>query len=459
MNVATDEIRVLSATGILGYGFPQESFEEGLRRKPHVIGIDAGSTDSGPYYLGSGKSLMGRESVKRDLSIALKGARALGVPLIVGTAGFSGADVHLSAAYELLREIAQENGLHFLVALIHAEFDKEYLKAQLRAGKIRSFVPGTRELTEDDIEGSTRIVGQMGVGPFIRALDMGAEVILAGRACDTAIFASYPLKNGFPHGLAVHMAKILECGAYCAVPGAVADCMMGTLRSDHFVIEPLNPRRKCTPTSVAAHTLYEQPDPYLIYEPEGVADLHDAVYEQLDGGRVKVSGSRFLEAGQYTIKLEGCRNVGYRTIAIAGVRDSAVIRRIDEIEASVRAHVENTLAGNTDPGSYRLKFRRYGLDAVFEAMEPERHSGRTYELGIVIDVVARTQELANAVCAVARSTLLHCEYEGRKATAGNLAVPFSPSDIAVGPVYEFNVYHLLQVDDLTAPFEVELVEL
>ena len=45
-----NEIRVLSPTAILGYGFPEESFIEGMRRKPHVIAVDAGATDPGPYY-------------------------------------------------------------------------------------------------------------------------------------------------------------------------------------------------------------------------------------------------------------------------------------------------------------------------------------------------------------------------------------------------------------------------
>ena len=43
-----EEMRILSTTAILGYGFPMESFEEGMKRKPHVIAVDAGSTD--PNY-------------------------------------------------------------------------------------------------------------------------------------------------------------------------------------------------------------------------------------------------------------------------------------------------------------------------------------------------------------------------------------------------------------------------
>ena len=39
-----DEIRILSPTAILGYGFPEVSFAAGLDRRPHLIAVDAGST-------------------------------------------------------------------------------------------------------------------------------------------------------------------------------------------------------------------------------------------------------------------------------------------------------------------------------------------------------------------------------------------------------------------------------
>ncbi len=86
-----DELRILSPTAILGYGFPVESFEEGMKRKPHVIAVDAGSTDPGPYYLGAGKSFTDNNSVKRDLEIMIPAALEAGIPVIIGTAGGSGA--------------------------------------------------------------------------------------------------------------------------------------------------------------------------------------------------------------------------------------------------------------------------------------------------------------------------------------------------------------------------------
>ena len=60
-----EEFRILSTTAILGYGFPEKSFEEGLKRNPHLIAVDAGSTDPGPYYLRSEERRVGKECRSR----------------------------------------------------------------------------------------------------------------------------------------------------------------------------------------------------------------------------------------------------------------------------------------------------------------------------------------------------------------------------------------------------------
>jgi len=108
-------------------------------------------------------------------------------------------------------------------------------------------------------------------------------------------------------------------------------------------------------------------------------------------------------------------------------------------------------------GDYQFLLRRYGLDGVMGALEPAQDR-RPHELGLVLEVVARTQELADTICAFARATMLHYDYRGRKATAGNLAFPHAPSDIPAGPVYRYSVYHLLEVDDPTMLFPIEFVE-
>lgn len=436
-----DEFRTLAVNGHLGYGFLTSSLERGLAARPHLVAADAGSTDAGPYYLGSGDQLTKPPSVAHDLRRALVGARALGVPLIIGSAGMAGGRPHVQSLLDILRRVAGEEGLHFRLAVIDAEVSKQVVLDGLASGRVTS-MPGVPPLTAEDVEGSERIVGQMGLEPFAEALDAGAEVVIAGRSCDTALFAAMPIRQGFDPGLAMHMAKIMECGAQCALPLAANDSLLGVLREDHFLVRPLDPGRRCSPHSVAAHALYEQAHPHLIHEPGGTIDLRDARYEQVDEQTVRVSGSRWLSTEPFAIKLEGARKVGYRTVTFAGVRDDAVIRNLDGIVAHVRASVAEQVRDQIAGDGYELDFRVYGRDAVLGSLEPSPHPG--HEVGVLIEAIAPTQDLADTILALARSGTLHCPFDGRKTTAGNLAFPFSPSDFRGGPVYEFSVYHLLE---------------
>lgn len=447
-----EELRILSPTAILGYGFPMESFMEGMKRKPHVIAVDAGSTDPGPYYLGAGISFTDRNSVKRDLEIMIPAGLEANIPVVVGTAGGSGARPHVEFVLDIVREIAKEKGLSFKMAIIQSEFDKEFVKENVRQGNISPLFPA-KEITEKDVDECVHIVAQMGEEPFIQALNEGADVIIAGRSYDPSVFSSLAIKEGFDKGLAMHIGKILECAAIAAYPGSGSDCMFGYLHKDNFVLEPLSPLRKCTTLSVAAHTLYEKTNPYILPGPGGAINLHESKFEQVDDNKVRVSGSRFVPTEEYFVKLEGVRKVGYRTISCAGVKDPIMISKIDDITESVRARVKNNFEtyGIKD---FFLDFKVYGKNGVMAMFDGVEES-KSDELLIIIEAVADTQEKANTICGFARSTMLHFGYDGRISTAGNLAFPFSPSDCKMGEVYEFNVYHLMKVADPASLFPVE----
>jgi hypothetical protein len=450
-----EEIRVLSPTAILGYGFPMKSFKEGMKRHPHVIAVDAGSTDPGPYYLGAGVSFTDRTAVKRDLEILISAAIEEEIPVIIGSAGGSGGNPHLDWNVDIVKEIAEEKGLSFKMAIIRAELDKEYVIDKIEKGKVTPLDPAP-DITKDEIQKTVRIVGQMGVEPFIKALDEGVQVILAGRAYDPVVFAAFAIKNGYDMGLATHMGKILECACIAAVPGSGSDCMIGYLGKDYFKVQPLNPARKCTTLSVSAHTLYEKTNPYILPGPGGILDLTNTKFEQDTENSVKVSGSKFIPSETYTIKLEGVKKVGYRTVSIAGTRDPIMIEQIDEIIDGVRERVADNFKDANF--KYHLDFKIYGRNGVMGALEPKKKiSG--HELGIIIEAVADSQTISNTICSFARSTMLHYGYKGRIATAGNLAFPYSPSDIQAGEVYEFNVYHIIQIEDPCELFPIEIVEL
>ena len=440
------EYKILSPTGILGYGFPEKSLAAGIAKKPDLIACDAGSTDPGPYYLGSGIPFTNASAVKRDLTLLLCAACELHIPLVIGSAGGSGATPHLEREVGILKEIAAEKKLSFKLAVVSAEFEKDFLLRQFDAGHIHK-LGAAPELTKQDILDSTHIVAQMGVEPILAALKDGAQVILCGRCYDPAAFAAPAIFNGYDPALATHLGKILECAAIAATPGSASDCMFGYLGEDYFRVEPLNPERRCTPLSVSAHTLYEKSDPCLLPGPGGVLDLRGCSFTAEDERTVRVTGSKIIKKDP-TVKLEGCRCAGYRTISICGNRDPIFLSQIDDILENVKRRTRENLSADFD---YALDFIVYGKNGVMGALEPVNQI-MGYEAGIVIDAVADTQERASAVCSVARSTLLHYGYPGRIATAGNLAFPFSPSDIKVGAIYTFSVYHLLDAPDPAALF-------
>jgi hypothetical protein len=448
------EFRVLSPTAILGYGFPAESFARGMKRHPHLIGVDAGSSDPGPYYLGAGKSFTNRAAVKRDLRFMLVAGVRRKIPVVVGSAGGSGARPHVEWCREIIEEIAREEGLAFRLGIVYADIPRARVAAALTRGAITP-LPFVPPLTAEALGATENIVAQMGIEPVCAALEAGCEVVLCGRCYDPAVFAASAVRAGFDRGLALHMGKILECAAIAATPGSGADCVLGVLTRDSFILESLNPKRRFTRSSTAAHTLYEKSDPYHLPGPGGALNLEACTFTELPRGRVEVRGSRFEPTPVYQVKLEGVRRVGYRTISVAGTRDPIMIRGIDAVLAGVRAQVAAILSADKITG--RVFFHVYGRDGVMGAMEPVKRTA-AHELGLVIEAIADSEAASETICSLTRSTLLHYGYEGRISTAGNLAFPFSPSDAKMGAVYEFSVYHLMPVRDQGIfPLEVRSV--
>ncbi|OGL59557.1 MAG: hypothetical protein A3I72_03435 [Candidatus Tectomicrobia bacterium RIFCSPLOWO2_02_FULL_70_19] len=452
------EIRVLSPCGVIGSGFPEGSLERGLSLKPHVIACDGGSTDNGPHSLGTGAPNFSRAATKRDLRLLLRGGRRLGIPVIVGSCGTAGGDAGLAWMRDICLEIAREDGLAFPLALVHSEQDKAYLRRRLREGCIRPLDPAP-PLDEGVLDRSAHIVGMMGDEPIAKCLDGGAEVVLAGRASDTSLFACHPVRLGADRGLAWHAAKILECGAACAVSRPRPDGVFCWLRDDHFVVEPLNPGMRCSPQSVASHTLYENTDPFHITEPAGVLDTSRATYAAEDDRAVRVQGSVFRPAETYTVKLEGAELAGYQSVIIGGVRDPYILRRLDAWLDGIRegfAGRAQEILGVPDP-QYRLFIRVFGRDAVMGPLEP-RAGEIPHEAGLLFEVTAPAQETANALAATLAHFALHYPIPEWSGLISSLAFPFTPAEIEKGPVFRFNLNHVVVPDGPCEMFPAETLE-
>lgn len=447
-------LRILGASGQLGYGIPTPALNEGLSRSPDMIGCDMGSIDIGPNYLGSGKMAPTRIGAKRDLRKVLKAARQHDIPLIIGSAGSAGAAPHLEQTLDMIREIAREEDLHFKLAVIPADLPREVVKQAVRAGRIHP-MDTMPPLTEEEVDAASNLVGQMGLEAFRRALETGADVIVAGRACDTGIFAAIPDMLGFPLGISTHMAKIVECASLCCVPGG-RDTILATLDDEGFDLESMAPNRAATPGSVAAHSLYEQADPFEIREPAGRIDLRNVTYTALDARRTRVSGAVFEPAERLTLKMEGARPAGYRALLLCGAADPRFIARHPAILESVKGVVRDLVCEDT-PEDYQLFFRVYGVDGVRSwATLPDPLPREVFIMG---ECIAPSAERAEEVVRTTKQYLLHHGYEGRISTAGNLAFPFTPPEIVTGAAYRFNVFHLMEVDDLASLFPVQVEHL
>jgi hypothetical protein len=216
-----------------------------------------------------------------------------------------------------------------------------------------------------------------------------------------------------------------------------------------------SPIRRCTPMSVANFALHENASPIFHTEPGGVLDTSECRFEAISERTVRVSGMRWKPADKYTVKLEGVERVGFRAITICATRDPVLIAGIDDYLRRVGEIVnEKTRDFGVNQDEFKLAFRCYGRDGVMAAREPLKN-GDAHELGFVIEAVAETQETANAVIAITRTTMLHSDFPGRLCKEGNMAIPFSPSDIELGPMYRFSVFHIVEPDSPGELFPIE----
>ncbi|WHZ12819.1 MAG: DUF1446 domain-containing protein [Burkholderiaceae bacterium] len=442
----TRQIRYLSPTGILGVGFSEDHFRAALSRDLAFIGCDAGSTDGGPANLGGNKPFFSRAAVKRDLRILIIGARSIDVPLLIGSCGGSGGNWNLNWMREIVQEIAREENLRFRIAVIESEPPREALIEKYRAGKVRALDPAPA-IDEAVLRDADHVVAMMGAEAYVAALEGGADVVLAGRSTDAAIFAAVPVARGFPPGLCWHAAKIMECGGAAVVTMEKPEGMICTITDEHFTLEPVSPLQQCSPLSVAAHALYETADPYKMLEPGGEMDLTDAQYDAVDERRVRVRGSHFKPL-PYTVKLEGAAKIGYRAMVLGGVRDPVILEQFDSWFGGLKAHIaENVEAiyGPSIRGRYDIHYKVYGSNGVLGAREP--HPERIgNEIGLLMVTLAETQELAYSIAGQAAHMVLHHSVPQWEGLLSNLAFPIAPHFWNLGEAYKFVLNHVVELD-------------
>lgn len=440
MSETAKAVSVLVPTGALGAGVRAEDVAAGLAAGVDAIACDAGSTDSGPAYLASGRSKYSRAAVKSDLTILMQAQARAKLPLLIGSCGTSGCDPALDWMRDLALEIAAEHGLRPRIALLYSEQSAADLRAAAEHGRVRPLAP----MTDGDapFERCDHIVALMGPEPYIAALQAGADIVLGGRTTDTAVLAAVPLMRGMNAGAAWHAGKTAECGGLCTVSPREGGVLI-RVGVDHFDVEPLRPGNRCTPQTVSAHMLYENSDPFLLHEPGGVLDVSQARYQPLDERTVRVTGSRFIP-GPYTMKLEGAAASAYQTIMLVGIRDPKVLAQIPRFLARMQPLLEQRVKDTmgAQAGDFDISLRPYGWNAV-TGIDPAPGTLPS-EIGLLFVATASSQALATQIAKTCNPLFFHMPLD-REMELPSYAFPFSPAEIERGAVCEFLLNHVVHV--------------
>ncbi len=447
---------ILVPSGVLGLKFDRDALRTGLERTPDLIAIDGGSTDSGPHYLGTGTSKYSEAATRAEFSTLLEARHEAGIPLVITSAGTCGTDDAVDWMVNITRGIAKSLNLRLRVATIKSSQNKERIKQAYQDNSLIALTHAP-EISPEIIDRCTNIVAVMGVEQIQSALSTGADVIIAGRATDTASIAALPLMNGTQAGTAWHGAKIAECGALCSTH-PLSGCILVEFFDSHFEVEPLLAEARCTPHSVSAHMLYENANPFYLTEPGGYLDVTEARYEAVTSKKVRVGGSQWVPSKEYTVKLEGVGISGYQTTLLALLRNQRYVRNaiawVDDLKDFLDDSIRNNLGLRQD--QFALDFRLIGHNGTLGSLETQTNPPN--EIGVLCIATAESQQLANEIAKHANPYLLHYPLTSGEELP-TFAFPYSPAETARGALYEFYLNHALVVSDPMDPFRLEVFEI
>ena len=440
-------VRLLAATGGLGFTppDPSRSYLRALERRPDAIVADAGSADIGPFFLGADAVYNEPEWERLDLERLLDGAARLDVPLIVGSCAGTGTDRGVEAYAQMVDELARARGRSFRTALIFAQQEPSWLEQIVADGRpARALTPLLGELSPGAVAASDTVVAVMGAQPIRAALGEGAQVVLAGRACDDGLFAAAAQLHGADRAAGYLAGKLLENASLVAEPFVLRESVIGELVDGSVIVEPMLPEQRCTRASVAAQLMYERATPFKQAGPGGELDLSQIQIEELDDRRVALRGARYRDLPP-ALKVEGAGCVGQRSLCIVGCRDPRMIAALDPILDEVRTAVSSEGA--------KVSLKVYGRDAVMGDLE--QAPGGVHEVGIVAETVAPTQTEAHRACVLAKRLLFSAKYPLQKQTGGSVLSTIDEV-VECGPAYRWTVNHVVSVRDVVEPFRTEM---
>ena len=265
------------------------------------------------------------------------------------------------------------------------------------------------------------------------------------------------LWKGAPAAACWHAGKVSECGGQATSAATGQRGVFIELHETGFDIEPLAPGHKATVHSISAHLLYENKDPWRLTEPGGVLETTGSQYEQLTDSKVRVTGSKW-NPKPYTMKLEGASGDLFQTIMIIGITDPNVLAEPQVFHDRMAKVLNDRTLSATDAeeGDFNISLRMYGWNGV-NGVPPPEDAPRPREIGVVCVITAKSQELASEIAKACNPYFFHMPIrDGLELPSYGLMC--TPADIDRGPVYQFELNHVVRVNDPMELVRMEMVD-
>jgi len=447
-------IKVLVPSGVLGLGFDLEALNNGVKNNPDIISIDGGSTDSGPYSLGSGTSKYSRAAIKAEWKSLMIAREKANVPLVIGSCGTCGTNGMVDWMENITIELAEELNQNIKIAKLYCQQEKNFIKKKFQLSKIFPLNPAPM-LNDQLIEEMTNIVALAGAEQIQECINTGAEIILAGRTTDTAIISALPLMKGANPGSSWHGAKVAECGALCTT-NPTSGVVMVEFDKTGFTVEPMSKNASCTSETVAAHMLYENADPYILQEPGGYMDVTYSKYYNIDKKKVRVEGAKWHSSKQYSVKLEGAKIAGYQASLLVLLRDKNYVENVKKWTDKLSNFLKNEINERMgiDTSEYSIEFRHIGLNSTLGELEKNIRS--PVEVGVLCLITSKNQ-ISTEIAKLINPFLLHFPLSSNEELP-TFAFPYSPVHSDRGCVYEFALNHILELDNPMDAFQIKISE-
>jgi hypothetical protein len=127
------------------------------------------------------------------------------------------------------------------------------------------------------------------------------------------------------------------------------------------------------------------------------------------------------------------------------------------MQAKFAERVKELFDGRVGPSDYTIRVRVYGRDGVMGKLEP-RANEIGHEVGLLFTVTSADEATSRAIAKSFSHFALHFPIPEWRGLISGLAFPFAPAELDKGPVYRFNLNHVVVPDDPLEMFRTEYLE-